>query len=423
MSNHGIVPHIVVIGGGVAGIESALALRTKLGAQARITLLTDQENFLFKPHLIYLPFGMSVERVSIPLSKPMSRAGIDLYVTRVRGIDPIQKQINTDMGDFGYDWLIVASGAGMAETHVPGAGEYAHSVWTVRDMLHLRRAFLNLSDVARHGERREVLFALPDHPRCPTPLYEVALMLDTWLRRQQIHDRVHLTFVTGEKLYMQDFGAKMHDLAFSEFETRRIDHYTEAALTEVTPDSARIASGLTLPYDLLITFPQQSASIRFDSLPADEHGFITVDAESRQVVGYPNVYAVGDASDFPLKMGYLASAQADAAADHLSAHLLKRPARVHFKPTTIVMLDTLDHAAFVRVPLTNQGKASRTQRYRMGVSPTWRMSKHMLGVYVPWRVKAGKPFSAGLPYRGMSFGLKTLTGLFSNADEEAALSS
>ncbi len=417
MINHGKAPHIVVIGGGFAGIESALALRSKLGAHARITLLTDQENFLFKPHLIYLPFGMSVERVSIPLKRPMSRAAVDLYVTRVRGIDAVRKQVSTEMGEFGYDYLIVASGAGAADSHVPGAGEFAHSVWTVRDMLRLRRAFLTLSEAARQGERREVLFALPTQPRCPTPLYEVALMLDTWLRRQRIHDSVHLTFVTGEKSYLQDFGTKMHDLVLSEFEQRRIDHFTDAPLTHVTPDAAQITNGLHLPYDLLITFPQQAANIRFEGLPADEHGFINVDPASRQVKEHPEIYAVGDASDFPLKMGYLASAQADAAADHLSAHLHGREARVHFKPTAVVMLDTLDRAAFVRVPLNGQGK---TQRYRVGVSPTWRMSKQVLGVYVPWRVRAGKPFNAGLPYQGMSAGLKALTGLFSNADEEAA---
>jgi len=32
------------------------------------------------------------------------------------------------------------------------------------------------------------------------------------------------------------------------------------------------------------------------------------------------------------------------------------------------------------------------------------LGKKLLGVYLPWRFGAGKPFAAGLPWRGMESG-------------------
>ena len=49
--------------------------------------------------------------------------------------------------------------------------------------------------------------------------------------------------------------------------------------------------------------------------------------------------------------------------------------------------------------------------YRVGSSPTWRLGKKLLGVYLPWRFGSGKPFHAGLPWRGMELGLKVMSQL------------
>ena len=57
----------------------------------------------------------------------------------------------------------------------------------------------------------------------------------------------------------------------------------------------------------------------YPTFPGDDRGFIQTALGSRQVVGHPDIYAVGDAGDFPVKQAFLAFLQADAAAEHLSA--------------------------------------------------------------------------------------------------------
>lgn len=56
-----VQPRIVVAGGGFAGLESAFYLKMRLAERARITLISDQEQFLFKPNTIYIPFGLDPE--------------------------------------------------------------------------------------------------------------------------------------------------------------------------------------------------------------------------------------------------------------------------------------------------------------------------------------------------------------------------
>ena len=47
----------------------------------------------------------------------------------------------------------------------------------------------------------------------------------------------------------------------------------------------------------------------------------------------------------------------------------------------------------------------------MGVSPAWRLGKKLLGVYLPYRFGAGRPFHAGLPWRAMDAGLKGMSAV------------
>jgi sulfide:quinone oxidoreductase len=51
----------------------------------------------------------------------------------------------------------------------------------------------------------------------------------------------------------------------------------------------------------------------------------------------------------------------------------------------------------------------RPGAYRVGVSPVWRLGKKMLGLYLPFRFRAGRPFHAGAPWKAMEAGLKAMS--------------
>jgi sulfide:quinone oxidoreductase len=410
-------PHVVVIGGGFAGLEAAFYLRMRLGDRARLTLVSDKDWFLFKPNTIYVPFGLDPERLKIPLDRPARRRDIELVRGAAREINPGARQVVVDGRTLSYDYLIVATGAGMRPEEIPGLGERALTIWSVEDMLRLGRAFQQLLADAQQGRRRQVLFLVPPNNKCSGPLYEMVLMLETWLRRNKVRHQVQITWSTYEAGYIQAFGPRLDQVVSGEFDRRGIPGYKEHVVVRVEKDEVVYQNGRRLPYDLLISFPPYVASTPFPGLPADDRGFLRTELATRQVVGHPEIYAVGDAGDFPIKQAFLAFLQADAAAEHLAASILGKNASLCFDPVSMCVMEQFDKATFAQVPLALTGDQARPVKvraeddslYRVGSSPVWRLGKKLLGLYLPWRFGAGEPFHAGAPWKVMEAGLKVMS--------------
>jgi sulfide:quinone oxidoreductase len=261
------------------------------------------------------------------------------------------------------------------------------------------------------------LFLVPPNNKCSGPLYEMVFMLDTWLRRRGIRRGVQITWSTYEAGYIQAFGPRLHEAVTAEFERRGIVGFNEYIVERVDEHEVVYRNGRRLPFDLLISFPPYVASTPFAGLPADDRGFIQTDLGTRQVAGQPDIYAVGDAGDFPVKQAFLAFLQADAAAEHLAASILGTAPQVVFDPTSMCVMEQFDTATFAQVPLRLTGlpekpvevRPDALAKYKVGSSPAWRLGKMMLGFYLPWRFNAGNPFHAGLPWRTMEAGLKVMS--------------
>jgi NADH dehydrogenase FAD-containing subunit len=412
-------PRIVVLGGGFGGLETAFYLRMRLGEPGRITLVSDQDHFLFKPNTIYIPFGLDPDRLKVPLARPTRARGIEFVQARAREIDTAAKNVRAEDRTIPYDFLIVATGAGMRASEVPGLGEFAQTIWTPGDMLRLRAAFATLVDRAKAGERHRVLFLVPPNNKCSGPLYEMVFMLDTWLRRHGARAAVDLTWSTYEGSFIQAFGPRLHDVVTAEFARRGIAGHTRYVVDRVERGEVAYQNGERLPYDLLIAFPPYVAATPFPGLPGDDRGFIATEQATRQVQGHPEIYAVGDAGDFPVKQAFLAFLQADAAAEHLAAAILGTQPAAQFDPVSMCVMEQFDKATFAQVPLRLTGVPERpievrqdaADLYRVGSSATWRLGKKLLGVYLPWRFGSGNPFHAGLPWKGMELGLKVMSKL------------
>jgi sulfide:quinone oxidoreductase len=412
-------PRIVVLGGGFGGLEAAFYLRMRLQDRAHITLVSAEDHFLFKPNTIYIPFGLDPQQLKIPLVPPTRRKHIEFIHDAARDLDPARKTVAVNGQTLSYDYLVVATGAGMRPEEVPGLREHALTIWTPEEMLQLRRTYQTLVTDVQSGAHRRVLFLVPPNNKCSGPLYEMVFMLDTWLRRRQVRDRVDLTWSTYEGGYIQAFGPRLHEVVTAEFARRNIAGFRNFAVESVQDGHVAYRGGEWLAYDLLISFPPYVASTPFVSLPSDGRGFIATDLATRRVPGHPDIFAVGDAGDFPVKQAFLAFLQADAAAEHLAAEILGTAPECSFEPTSMCVMEQFDKATFAQVPLRLTGVADkpvevrpdRPGLYRVGSSATWRLGKKLLGVYLPWRFAAGEPFHAGLPWKGMEAGLRVMSRL------------
>ncbi|WP_344486368.1 NAD(P)/FAD-dependent oxidoreductase [Glycomyces endophyticus] len=413
-------PRVVIAGGGFAGLETAFTLRSRLGDRVDLRLIANEHDFLFRPNTIYLPFGGDEAKLHVPLTDAAVRRGVDLVRASLKRVDTDLHLVELDDGTIEhYDYLVLATGAAMRPEEVPGLAEHARTIWTPGQMHDLGDDLERLHLAAADGEVRHVLFAVPPGNKCAGPLYEIAFMLETWLRRRHLRDLVCLTFTTYEHQFIQAFGPGVHHVVADEFADRGVNGYTDQALTRVEDGIAHYANGTARTFDLLVAFPPYRAAVDYPGLPTDDRGFLLTEPDTRRVQGTANVYAPGDAGDFPVKQAFLAFLQADAVADDIAARIdpAAVPAPRRFAPVSMCVMEMLDKAAFAQVPLQTTGDPAAPVRvdpdaeedYLVGVSPIWRLGKKALGYYLPHQFAAGRPFHGGLAWHAMELGLKGMS--------------
>ncbi len=416
----GTAPEIVVLGTGFGGLEAAGYMRWKL-RDANITIISDKGYFLFRPNTIYIPFGVSPDRFVRPLHRALKKRRISFVHGLATDIDPDSKTVAVDGQKIAYDFLVVSTGASMAPEEVPGLAKYAQNIWTSDDMLKLRGELETVVSRARQGARSRILFLVPPNNKCSGPLYEVVMMLDTWLRRQKVRDLTTITWTTYEKSYIQAFGPELHRHVTSEFTRRGIDGHTEHVVNRVEDGKVVYDDSRALEYDLLISFPPYTAAQRFGSLPCDERGFILTERQTRTVQGHDDIFAAGDAGDFPVKQAFLAFLQADTVAANIVSMVQGRHPSAIYVPNSLCVMEEYDKATYAQVPLRETGDPSKPVEvrddeeypYRVGTSVVWRAGKWALGIWLPARVGNARPFHAGLLWDVGNIGLKGMAKLFS----------
>jgi sulfide:quinone oxidoreductase len=416
-------PHIVVLGGGFAGLETLFLLKHRLHEAVDLTLVSDEAAFLFRPNTIYIPFGLNPEMLQIPLAEPTGRQKIRFLQARVRDIDPIAHKVLLEgQAPLSYDRLVLATGAAMRPEEIPGLPENANTIWTPREMQRLGEQLDTIVERAHAGRVTRLLFLIPPNNKCAGPLYEMVFMVETHLRRHKVRDAVQIVWTTSESSFIQAFGPKLHEIVTEEFAERHILGHTGHVVQEVLPDRVRYTNGTEFDYDVLVSFPPYIARVDYTALPRDERGFVHTTFDTRAVQGYPDIFAPGDAGDFPVKQAFLAFLQADAVAETLVGEFTGRPPRVAFDPVSMCVMEQFDKATFAQVPLRLTGDPQRPVEvrpgadgdYKAGVSPLWRLGKKLLGLYLPMRFRAGEPFHAGTAWSMMEVGLKGMSGVLAD---------
>ena len=179
------LPHVVILGGGFAGLDAA---RTLAGAPVRITLIDRHNYHLFQPLLYQVATAsLSPGDVASPIRWILRRqANVKVLLADVRGIDVARKCVRLDAGGeepappvggavpsdgvppsdiVPYDYLIVATGAAHAYFGHPEWAARAPGLKTLDDALEIRRQVLLAFEAAERetddvAQRRLLTFVI-----------------------------------------------------------------------------------------------------------------------------------------------------------------------------------------------------------------------------------------------------------------------
>ena len=135
-------PRILIAGGGVAGLESALALRDLCGDGVGIEMLAPRDRFTYRPLAVAEPFELTPV-FRLDLSEFAADTGVSLISDELAQVDVADRRVLSARGEWHpYDYLIVAAGSRHAyfgheewETIAPG-------LKAIDDGTEMRRRFL-----------------------------------------------------------------------------------------------------------------------------------------------------------------------------------------------------------------------------------------------------------------------------------------
>jgi len=345
----------LIVGGGVAALETALALSQLAPGRVATTIVAPNADFVYRPLTVREPFAYP-PAARYPLAPIARDAGAELLADELAWVDPDRRLLHTKGGrTLEYDALVLALGA---RAHA----RYAHA--TTIDDRRMDATLQGLMQDVDTGYVRSIAFLSPGRMAWPLPLYELALM--TAARAYDMNVALRSTIVTPEDAPLAIFGAAASE-AVTELLTRRQIEVASSAYAEV-PRAGHIAinpGDRALEVDRVVALPElYGPSVR--GVPLGQHGFVRVDQHGR-VPDVEGIYAAGDAVDFPVKHGGISSQQADAVAESIAARAGTPVTPQPFHPVVRGMLLTGDRPLYISAHITGgHGFSSEVTD-----APTW----------------------------------------------------
>lgn len=299
---------VVIAGGGVAGIEAAVALNALAGDRCRVDLYSPRSEFAYRPNAVEELFDVAtVHHYELP--DLVERIGGHFHLEGIAAVDAAAGKATTESGEvLDFDYLIAASGVHSTPA-VPGAITF----WGVGDQ-ETREVFNDLLE----GKIKGLALTAPGPGSWDLPLYELALLAESRLP-DELKETTRLIIVTPEERPLRVFGRPVSEAIAKLLAARGIETVLATHAVEFDGSNLTTVPAGKIEVDAVVTLPRLAGKF-IEGLPHDDEGFIPID-DHCQVLRTENVFAIGDVTSFPVKQGGVATQQADVAATVIAARV------------------------------------------------------------------------------------------------------
>jgi sulfide:quinone oxidoreductase len=331
---------VVIVGGGVAALEAALALADLASAQTDVSVLAPNTEFVYRPMVVREPFAYARAQ-RYPLASIVEDAGATLLHGELAWIDPTKQTLHTKAdAAIGYDALVLALGARVTR-------RYEHAL--LIDDRDLDETMHGLIQDVEGGYVHQLAFVAPGRMAWPLPLYELALM--TAGRAYDMGIELQTTIITPEDGPLSIFGTTASNAVAALLTGANIETINSAYVEVPNSREVVISPGdRHLHVDRVVSLPELFGP-QIRGIPLGQHGFIQVDPYCK-VANVEHIYAAGDVTDFPIKQGGIGAQQADTAAAAIAALAGAPVAPERFNPVIHGMLLTNDKPQFLTAQIT-----------------------------------------------------------------------
>ncbi len=343
-------PHIVILGGGFAGMFTARELKKKLGDAAEIELINNENYFVFQPLLPEVGAGSITDQHAVSPLRFLLQ-GVFVRKAKVDSIDFDTQTVTVFQGvqrrptEVSYDHLVITLGQTVDLSRTPGLTEHALTMKTLDDARRLR------SHVIERLEHAEVT-QLPEVKKAALTFCVIGggfSGIETVGEMKELIDRslkyypnvapaeVRVVVVEFAARILGELPEELAEYAAELLRKRGIELQLGTGVLSATATELRTTSGEDISTRTIVATIGNAPSPLVRDLPlALEHGKIAVE-RTLAVKEHTNVWSLGDCALIPMRddpqrredyappTAQFASREAKLVAENIVASLEGRP--------------------------------------------------------------------------------------------------
>ena len=307
--NGGKQHHVVVVGGGFAGVGAVKRLAGDDGV--RVTLIDRQNYHQFQPLLYQVATSqLASSDIAFSLRKLFrNHQNVDVKLGEVIELDPATRSVTLADGErFAGDSLMVGAGSRPNFFRTPGAEEHALPLYSLDDATRLRSRILEVFEAADRDpalvDQGALTFVVVGGG--PTGVELAGALAD--LIAETMTVEYHHLAVTAAQIHLVDLGHTLlgafsdraHDYAAKILGRKGVRLHLGVAVTEIGAGHVTLADGSTIPTRCVVWGGgiQAPAVAATGDLPRGRGGRIEV-LPDLTVDGADGVYAIGDNANIP----------------------------------------------------------------------------------------------------------------------------
>jgi NADH dehydrogenase len=345
--------HIVIVGGGAAGLELATRLGNSLGrhGRAQITLVERARTHIWKPHLHEVAAGtMDVGRDAVDYLAHASDHHFRYRIGEMVGLDRANREVHlgpsydaegeeiTPSRSVPYDTLIIAIGSTSNDFDTPGAQDFAISLDTADQAVRFHQRLVNrfIRAHAQPGPVRlgqlhvTIIGAGATGTELAAELHRTTRQLVAYgLDRIDAEKDLKITLIEAAERILPAVPARVAEGATGLLQRLGVDVRTASRVVQVRKEGVELADGEFIPSELVVW----SAGVKgpdvlksLDGLEASRTNQLVV-TPTLQTTKDSDVFAIGDCA-YLMNLGETRPIPPRAqAASQQSTHLYKQMQR------------------------------------------------------------------------------------------------
>lgn len=294
---------VIVVGGGFAGINAAKQLARKKNIE--VLVLDKRNHHLFQPLLYQVAMAaLSPAEIATPIRTIFSRAkNIKVLLARVNDIDLSKNLVHSDVGDFEFDYLVLACGARHSYFGNTDWEEHAPGLKTLSQATEIRRRVLMAFEQAEREpdssmQKQHLTFVVvgggPTGVELAGAIGEISRFTLAKDFRNIKADSARVILVQAGDRVLPSFDPELSQRASRSLEALGVQVWTNSRVTLIDESGVEIGNERVNASTVLWAAGVQPSEVNQSlGVELDRSGRVIVD-EDLSVNKYPNVFVIGD---------------------------------------------------------------------------------------------------------------------------------